>query len=78
MVYQGWNNKMEEEIKKTEYKDIYELEQECIRLTTDLKKRGMYKGFKEALTKLYTKSGHFIFELIPNAEDCDAEEIIFE
>ena len=32
---------MEEEIKKTEYKDIYELEQECIRLTTDLKKRGM-------------------------------------
>lgn len=69
---------MEEEIKKTEYKDIYELEQECIRLTTDLKKRGMYKGFKETLTKLYTKSGHFVFELIQNAEDCDAEEIIFE
>ena len=69
---------MEEEIKKTEYKDIYELEQECIRLTTDLKKRGMYKGFKDTLTKLYTKSGHFVFELIQNAEDCDAEEIIFE
>lgn len=69
---------MEEEIKKTEYKDIYELEQACIRLTTDLKKRGMYKGFKDTLTKLYTKSGHFVFELIQNAEDCDAEEIIFE
>lgn len=69
---------MEEEIKKTEYKDIYELEQECIRLTTDLKKRGMYKGFKDTLTKLYTKSGHFVFELIQNAEDCDAEEIIFD
>lgn len=69
---------MEEEIKKTEYKDIYELERECIRLTTDLKKRGMYKGFKDTLTKLYTKSGHFIFELIQNAEDCDAEEIIFD
>lgn len=69
---------MEEEIKKTEYKDIYELEQECIRLTTDLKKRGMYKGFKDTLTKLYTKSGHFVFELIQNAEDCDAEEIVFE
>lgn len=69
---------MEEEIKKTEYKDIYELEQECIRLTTDLKKRGMYKGFKDTLTKLYTKSGHFVFELIQNAEDCKAEEILFE
>jgi hypothetical protein len=69
---------MEEEIKKTEYKDIYELEQVCIRLTTVLKKRGMYKGFKDTLTKLYTKSGHFVFELIQNAEDCDAEEIIFE
>lgn len=69
---------MEEEIKKTEYKNIYELEQECIRLTTDLKKRGIYKGFKDTLTKLYTKSGHFVFELIQNAEDCDAEEIIFD
>lgn len=69
---------MEEEIKKTEYKDIYELEKACIRLTTDLKERGMYKGFKDTLTKLYTKSGHFVFELIQNAEDCDAEEIIFD
>lgn len=69
---------MEEEIKKIEYKDIYELEKACIRLTTDLKERGMYKGFKDTLTKLYTKSGHFIFELIQNAEDCDAEEILFD
>ena len=66
-----------EEIQKNIYKSIYELEEARENWTTETKKQGMFDGFKNTLTKLYTKSGHFVFELIQNAEDCDAEEILF-
>ena len=67
-----------EEIQKNIYKSIYELEEARENWTTETKKQGMFAGFKNTLTKLYTKSGHFVFELIQNAEDCDAEEILFD
>lgn len=60
------------------YINFEQLEKKREELIKELKTQKFFEGFKDTLTKLYTQSGHFIYELIQNAEDCDASEVIFE
>lgn len=41
------------------------------------KKNGFYEGLKQLLTRLYPDSAHFVYELLQNAEDAQAEEVHF-
>ena len=42
------------------------------------KRLNNFDGIKNTLTKLYTSSGHFIFELLQNAEDVSATSVTFK
>lgn len=42
------------------------------------KRLNNFEGIKNTLTKLYTSSGHFIFELLQNAEDVAATSVTFK
>lgn len=42
------------------------------------KKSDSFEGTKRLLTELYPDNAHFIYELLQNAEDAEAEEVIFE
>ena len=42
------------------------------------KRLNNFEGIKNTLTKLYTSSGHFIFELLQNAEDVSASSVTFK
>ena len=61
-----------------QYKSIEKLESDRIELIEKMKAQKFYEGFKDTLTKLYTKSGHFIYELIQNAEDSEATALLFD
>lgn len=67
------------EVENKEYNTIEELEAIGEDIVKSLRRKNgdALKGIKDALTKLYTQSGHFVFELIQNAEDCDATEVSF-
>jgi len=42
------------------------------------KKSDSFEGTKRLLTELYPDNAHFIYELLQNAEDAEAEEVCFE
>lgn len=63
--------------RESKFKTIEELEQKRRSLVNDLKEQDMFKGMKNDLTKQYTSSGHFIFELLQNAEDVFATSVTF-
>lgn len=63
--------------KDCKYKTIEELQKRRTSWVADSKEQGMYDGFRAYLTKLYTSSGHFIFELLQNAEDVYATTVTF-
>lgn len=42
------------------------------------KKNGFEKGINNLLTQLYPDNAHFIYELLQNAEDANATEVLFE
>lgn len=47
-------------------------------LLNSLHSNGMYNGFYDSLVNVYPDRALFIYELLQNAEDVDAAEIIFE
>ena len=63
--------------KECKYKTIEELQLRRSSWVTDTKEQNMFDGIKDTLTKLYTSSGHFIFELLQNAEDVSATSVTF-
>ena len=64
--------------KECKYKTIEELQLRRSSWVTDTKEQNMFDGIKDTLTKLYTSSGHFIFELLQNAEDVSATSVTFK
>ena len=64
--------------KECKYKTIEELQLRRSSWVTDTKEQNMFDGIKDTLTKLYTSSGHFIFELLQNAEDVSASSVTFK
>lgn len=64
--------------RESRYKNIEELQKKRTSLVAELKEQGMFPGMKANLTKLYTSSGHFIFELLQNAEDVFATTVTFK
>ena len=64
--------------RESKFKTIEELEQKRRSLVNELKEQNMFEGIKNTLTKLYTSSGHFIFELLQNAEDVFATSVNFK
>lgn len=64
--------------RESKFKTIEELEQKRHSLVNELKEQNMFEGIKNTLTKLYTSSGHFIFELLQNAEDVFTTSVNFK
>lgn len=64
--------------RECKYKSIEELQQRRSSWVADTKEQNMFEGIKDTLTKLYTSSGHFIFELLQNAEDVSATSVTFK
>ena len=64
--------------RECKYKTIEELQLRRSSWVTDTKEQNMFDGIKDTLTKLYTSSGHFIFELLQNAEDVSATSVTFK
>lgn len=60
------------------YSSFQELKSDCIKFVEASKNRGAYKGLKKLLTELYPDKAHFIYELLQNAEDQQADEVFFE
>ncbi|MBB5218723.1 hypothetical protein HNP77_001092 [Treponema rectale] len=65
-------------MKKSNFNTIEEMSKEKADWVVQTKKLNNFNGIKNTLTKLYTSSGHFIFELLQNAEDVYATEVKFE
>lgn len=65
-------------ITESKFKSIEELQAARIKLVKELKAQDFLTGMKNQLTKLYTASGHFIFELLQNAEDVYATSVTFK
>lgn len=63
--------------KESKYRSIEELSQKRSIWLDESKEQNMFEGIKNTLTKLYTSSGHFIFELLQNAEDVSATSVTF-
>ena len=63
---------------ESRYKSIEELQKKRNVFVTEAKEQGMFEVIKSTLTKLYTSSGHFIFELLQNAEDAKATSVSFK
>lgn len=63
---------------ESKYKSIEELSQKRNIWLGESKEQDMFEGIKNTLTKLYTSSGHFIFELLQNAEDVFATSVTFK
>lgn len=60
------------------YTSFQKLKSDCIKFVEASKNRGAYKGLKKLLTELYPDKAHFIYELLQNAEDQQADEVYFE
>ena len=67
---------MSEKISK--FNSISEMEKEKADWVQRTKDLNNFNGIKTTLTKLYTSSGHFIFELLQNAEDVFATFVTFK
>lgn len=63
--------------RESKFKTIEELEQKRRSWVNETKEQNMFEGIKNTLTKLYTSSGHFVFELLQNAEDVFATSVTF-
>ncbi|MGB3764590.1 MAG: hypothetical protein WA966_15355, partial [Ornithinimicrobium sp.] len=48
------------------------------RAVDGLRENGMETGFRQLLADLYPDNAHFIYELLQNAEDAGAREVIFD
>ncbi|MCH5283090.1 MAG: hypothetical protein J1E59_05490 [Treponema sp.] len=64
--------------RESKFKTIEELEQKRRSWVNETKEQNMFEGIKNTLTKLYTSSGHFVFELLQNAEDVFATSVNFK
>ena len=60
------------------FKTIEDMQTEKSVWVEQTKKLNNFEGIKNTLTKLYTSSGHFIFELLQNAEDVSATSVTFK
>ena len=60
------------------FKTIEEMQAEKADWVERTKRLNNFEGIKNTLTKLYTSSGHFIFELLQNAEDVFATSVTFK
>lgn len=65
------------ELKMSTYENFEELKKDCENFVEASKKRGAYDGIKKLLTELYPDKAHFIYELLQNAEDMWASEVMF-
>lgn len=59
------------------YESFEELKKDCKNFVDASKKRGAYDGIKKLLTELYPDKAHFLYELLQNAEDMWATEVMF-
>lgn len=69
---------MSDTIENAEYNTIGEMEERKSRWVDETKALRNFEGIKDTLTKLYTSSGHFVYELLQNAEDALAENVTFD
>lgn len=67
---------MKDEIKKEQIEDLYKIGKDI--LEAQKKKKGYSDGLQRILTGLYPDNAHFIFELLQNAEDAGASDVLFE
>ena len=75
-LYDSENDKMAK--KESNFNTIEEMQKEKADWVAQTKRLNNFKGIKNTLTKLYTSSGHFIFELLQNAEDVSATSVNFK
>lgn len=61
----------------SKYESFEELKKDCKNFVDASKKRGAYDGIKKLLTELYPDKAHFLYELLQNAEDMWATEVMF-
>ena len=59
------------------YTSFEELKKDCKNFVDAAQKRGAFDGIKKLLTELYPDQAHFIYELLQNAEDMWATEVMF-
>lgn len=64
--------------KESNFSTIEEMQKEKADWVAQTKRLNNFNGIKNTLTKLYTSSGHFIFELLQNAEDVHATSVSFK
>lgn len=64
--------------RESKFKTIEEMHSEKYDWVEQTKRLNNFEGIKNTLTKLYTSSGHFIFELLQNAEDVFATAVTFK
>lgn len=64
--------------KTSEFKTIEEMQKAKADWVAQTKRLNNFNGIKNTLVKLYTSSGHFIFELLLNAEDVNATSVSFK
>lgn len=64
-------------MKETNFSTIEEMTTKKSHWVDETKELKNFEGIKDTLTKLYTSSGHFIFELLQNAEDVGATNVSF-
>ena len=64
--------------KTSEFKTIEEMQKAKADWVAQTKRLNNFNGIKNTLVKLYTSSGHFIFELLQNAEDVNATSVSFK
>lgn len=65
-------------MKETSFTSIEEMQVKKAAWVKETKELRNFDGIKNTLTKLYTSSGHFIFELLQNAEDVGATTVKFK
>lgn len=63
--------------KESNFNTIEEMQKEKEAWVAQTKRLNNFDGIKNTLVKLYTSSGHFIFELLQNAEDVFATSVSF-
>lgn len=61
----------------SKYTSFEELKIACKKFVDAAKDRDAYDGIKKLLTELYPDKAHFIYELLQNAEDMQATEVLF-
>lgn len=64
--------------KESNFSTIEEMQKEKADWVAKTKRLNNFDGIKNTLVKLYTSSGHFIFELLQNAEDVFATSVTFK